>query len=120
MACFGSSVSGGLYNLADFCKIILLPTTEVLLTHKDRDTGNALIDLVATEEFLASHVLRVGEAGPSEGNKDAGSVRDNRGKAKQFTTVNGRTVVVKESFVYSNKGKPGCSDIVERWINMVV
>lgn len=31
-------------------------------------------------------------------------MRDNRGKAKQFTTVNGRIVVVKESFVYSNKG----------------
>lgn len=31
-------------------------------------------------------------------------MRDSRGKAKQFTTINGRTVVVKESFVYSNKG----------------
>lgn len=36
--------------------------------------------------------------------KDGGSVRDTRGKAKQFMTVNGRTVVVKDTFVYSNKG----------------
>lgn len=30
--------------------------------------------------------------------------RENRGKARQFTTFNGRTVVVKDSWVYSNKG----------------
>ena len=81
-----------------------MPTTEVILTHKDRDSGSPLIDLVSTDEFLASHVLRVGDAGPQEGNKDSGGVRDSRGKAKQFTTINGRTVVIKESFVYSNKG----------------
>ncbi|KAL9104797.1 MAG: hypothetical protein Q9163_000295 [Psora crenata] len=34
-----------------------------------------------------------------------GNVRDSRSKAKQFNTINGRTVVVKESFVYSNKGE---------------
>ena len=39
-----------------------------------------------------------------ENTKEVGNARDNRGKAKQFTTLNGRTVVVKESFVYSNKG----------------
>ena len=81
-----------------------MPTTEVILTHKDRDSGSPLIDLVSTDEFLASHVLRVGDAGPQEGNKDSGSVRDSRGKTKQFTTINGRTVVIKESFVYRNKG----------------
>lgn len=31
-------------------------------------------------------------------------MRENRGKAKQYTTVNGRTVVVKDAYVYSNKG----------------
>jgi hypothetical protein len=31
-------------------------------------------------------------------------VRDNRGKAKQVTTFNGRTVIIKENSVYSNKG----------------
>lgn len=41
--------------------------------------------------------------GPA-GGKDAVNMRDSRGKAKQFTTANGRTVVIKDNFVYSNKG----------------
>jgi len=31
-------------------------------------------------------------------------MRESRGKAKQYTTINGRTVVVKDAYVYSNKG----------------
>lgn len=81
-----------------------MPTTEVLLTHKDRESGSLLAELCQSEEFLASHVLRGPGAGGAENAKEVGTGRDNRGKAKQFTTVNGRTVVVKESFVYSNKG----------------
>lgn len=58
-------------------------------------------DLAGADEFLGSHVLRVpsgGSASPMVGS------RENRGKARQFTTFNGRTVVVKDSWVYSNKG----------------
>ncbi|MCJ1387512.1 hypothetical protein MMC18_000355 [Xylographa bjoerkii] len=84
--------------------ILLVPTTEVLLTHKDRETGFLLTDLVYSDDFLGSHVLRAAGPGGAESTKEAGSVRDHRGKAKQFTTANGRTVVVKESYVYSNKG----------------
>jgi hypothetical protein len=32
-------------------------------------------------------------------------MRENRGKAKQYTTINGRTVVIKDAYVYSNKGR---------------
>jgi hypothetical protein len=50
-------------------------------------------------------VLRVpGGVGPNNQVKDAGSFRESRGKAKQFTTANGRTVIVKDAFIYSNKG----------------
>ncbi|MCJ1354323.1 MAG: hypothetical protein MMC33_004311 [Icmadophila ericetorum] len=84
--------------------ILLVPTTEVLLTSRDQETGYLLTDLVTQEDFLCSHVLRVPEPAPAAAAKEVGSVRDNRGKAKQFITINGRTVVVKESFVYSNKG----------------
>ena len=55
---------------------------------------------MVSEDFLASHVLRLTATQQPDGN----NVRDSRGKAKQFNTVNGRTVIVKESFVYSNKG----------------
>ena len=78
----------------------MVPTTEILLTSRDRETNTLYADLAGTEDFLASHVISVsGEIGPGNG-----SVRDNRGKARQFTTVNGRTVTIKELFVYSNKG----------------
>ena len=32
------------------------------------------------------------------------NIREHRGKAKQFTTINGKTVIIKDSFVYANKG----------------
>lgn len=53
-------------------------------------------------------MLRVpGGVGPNNQVKDAGSFREARGKAKQFTTANGRTVIVKDAFIYSNKGAFG-------------
>ena len=85
-------------------QILLVPTTEVLLTSQDRETNTIYADLARSEDFLASHVLRIPAAPGAGKDKDAPNVRDSRGKAKQFTTINGRTVVVKESFVYSNKG----------------
>lgn len=85
--------------------VLLVPTTEVLLGARDKDSGSAYADLSGSEEFLASHVLRVpGGVGPNNHVRDASSFRETRGKAKQFTTANGRTVIVKDAFVYSNKG----------------
>lgn len=81
-------------------QVLLVPTTECLLNGRDRESENPYTEIVSAEEFLASHVLRINDAvGLDEGN-----VRESRGKAKQYNTVNGRTVVIKESFVYSNKG----------------
>lgn len=61
-------------------------------------------DIVAQEDFLGSHVLRIPiTTGPTNGKEEA-NVRDNRGKAKQVTTFNGRTVIIKENSIYSNKG----------------
>ncbi|KAH8808175.1 hypothetical protein F5884DRAFT_704679 [Xylogone sp. PMI_703] len=85
--------------------ILLVPTTEVLLTSRDRESGALYSDLAGSEEFLGSHVLRIpANNNAAAGGKDTPSMRENRGKPKQYTTVNGRTVVVKDSFVYSNKG----------------
>lgn len=86
-------------------QVLLVPTTEVLLTSRDKESNTSYIDLSGSEDFLASHVLRVpGGVGPNNHPKDSGSFRETRGKAKQFTTANGRTVIVKDAFIYSNKG----------------
>ena len=88
--------------------VLLVPTTDVLLNAKDRESGQLFAELAQTEEFLASHVLRVPGGVPPGGGGGAGggvlNVRENKAKAKQYSTVNGRTVVVKDTFVYSNKG----------------
>lgn len=85
--------------------VLLVPTTDVLAGARDKDSGTAYADLSGSEEFLASHVLRVpGGVGPNNHVRDATSFRETRGKAKQFTTANGRTVIIKDAFVYSNKG----------------
>ncbi|KAF2856088.1 hypothetical protein T440DRAFT_503764 [Plenodomus tracheiphilus IPT5] len=85
--------------------VLLVPTTEVLLSSRDKESNTSYVDLSGSEDFLASHVLRVpGGVGPNNQIKDAGSFRETRGKAKQFTTANGRTVIVKDAFIYSNKG----------------
>lgn len=86
--------------------VLLVPTTDVLLNAKDRESNTIYADLVNTEEFLASHVLRVPGGMPpgTDGAKDGGSMRDQKSKAKQYSTANGRTVIVKDTFVYGNKG----------------
>ncbi|KAL5419359.1 hypothetical protein PMIN03_000549 [Paraphaeosphaeria minitans] len=85
--------------------VLLVPTTEVLLTSRDRDTNASYADLSGSEEFLASHVLRVpGGVGPNNHVKDGSTFRESRAKAKQYSTANGRTVIIKDAFVYSNKG----------------
>ncbi|EMD00923.1 hypothetical protein BAUCODRAFT_29304 [Baudoinia panamericana UAMH 10762] len=85
--------------------VLLVPTTEVLLNAKDRESNSPYAELVTSEEFLGSHVLRVPN-GSQSGNTvgEGGNVREQKGKAKQYTTINGRTVIVKDAFVYSNKG----------------
>ncbi|KAF2088939.1 hypothetical protein K490DRAFT_72611 [Saccharata proteae CBS 121410] len=84
--------------------VLLVPTTEVLLSSRDRESHALYADLSSSEEFLASHVLRIpGGIPPSSAGKE-GTFRENRGKAKQYSTANGRTVIVKDTYVYSNKG----------------
>lgn len=80
-----------------------MPITDALLNARDRESDRPYWELVRDEEFLASHILRVGSGSGFNG-KDVNNVRDNRGKAKSYTTVNGRTVIIKENMLYSNKG----------------
>ncbi|KAJ5098984.1 hypothetical protein N7532_005985 [Penicillium argentinense] len=85
-------------------KVLLVPTTESLTGSHDRESGVLYSDLVASEEFLGSHVLRIPINSSSINGKEESNVRDSRGKARQVTTFNGRTVIIKENSVYSNKG----------------
>ncbi|KAI1182038.1 hypothetical protein F5B17DRAFT_217635 [Nemania serpens] len=85
--------------------ILLVPTTECLLTCREVETGSPLSEVVATDEFLGSHVLRIPGPGTDIGGGDGvGNLREWRGKAKQYSTLNGRSVIIKDAFVYSNKG----------------
>ena len=86
--------------------ILLVPTTESLFQGRDRETTAPYTDLAVSEEFLSSHVIRVpGGLAPGVTAKDGGNIRETKGKAKQYSTINGRTVVVKDTYVYSNKGR---------------
>lgn len=86
--------------------ILLVPTTDILCTSRDIETGAPLSDTVASDEFLGSHVLRVAvPKGSVAGGKEAGqNLREMRGKANVYTTINGRSIVIKDNIVYSNKG----------------
>ena len=86
--------------------ILLVPTTEFLLTSRETESGQTSADLIASEEFLGSHVLRIpSPATAAAGGKDAvGNLREVRGKARQYSTLNGRSVVIKDAIIFSNKG----------------
>jgi hypothetical protein len=90
--------------------VLLVPTTDVLLTSRDPESGAPIQDSISSEEFLGSHVLRVagngGGTAASAGGKDgAQNLREVKGKAKLYNTINGRSVVIKDNTVYSNKGE---------------
>ncbi|CAK7270647.1 hypothetical protein SEPCBS57363_004208 [Sporothrix epigloea] len=92
--------------------ILLVPTTEVLLTHRDVEYGNiGFGELPNLDEYLASHVIRMpnprvaAAAANAAGGKDGiVNLREMRGKVKPYGTANGRSVVIKDNLVYSNKG----------------
>lgn len=86
--------------------ILLVPATDVLLTSRDTESGVSFSEFVGSEEFLGSHVLRIPSAkSAAAGGKDAvQNLREMRGKARVYSTINGRSVVVKDNLVYSNKG----------------
>ncbi|CAD6506260.1 BgTH12-07187 [Blumeria graminis f. sp. triticale] len=84
--------------------VLLVPTTEVFFTSHDSESGASYADLATSEEFLSSHVLRIPTHNVEAAAKESPNMRENRGKAKQYATINGRMVVVKDTYVYSSKG----------------
>ncbi|KAL4930156.1 putative VPS9 domain protein [Aspergillus undulatus] len=100
-AFFRSTVPGQCVPIENH--VLLVPVSESLIGSRDRESALLYSDLVASEEFLGSHTLRI-PVSSGAGGKDDPSVRDGRGKAKQVTTANGRTVILRDNSVYSNKG----------------
>lgn len=92
--------------------VLLVPTTDVFLTCREAEApvGASVTETVSTDEFLASHVLRIPDptrpaaAGGTGGKEPTPNLREMRGKAKQYNTVNGRNVVIKDNIIYTNKG----------------
>ncbi|KAH8650159.1 VPS9 domain-containing protein [Xylariales sp. PMI_506] len=86
--------------------ILLVPTSEFLLTSRETESGQSPSELVASEDFLGSHVLKIPSSAATAGGKDSGvgNLREQRGKARQYNTVNGRSIVIKDAFIYTNKG----------------
>ncbi|KAJ5762077.1 uncharacterized protein N7511_005459 [Penicillium nucicola] len=101
-AFFRSTVPGQCIPVGNH--VLLVPTTDCLIGSRDRESNLLYSDLVASEEFLGSHVLRIPIHNGSTNSKEENNVRDSRGKARQVTTFNGRTVIIKDNSVYSNKG----------------
>ncbi|KAK6531429.1 hypothetical protein TWF281_008234 [Arthrobotrys megalospora] len=99
-AFFRSTIPTHCSPITDY--ILLVPTTEVLLHSRDRESNQLYTDLVLSEEFLGSHVIRA----PRDEINGAviAAARENRGKARQYSTSNGRTVIIKDTWVYTNKG----------------
>ncbi|KAI5780152.1 hypothetical protein DFH27DRAFT_584579 [Peziza echinospora] len=83
--------------------ILLVPVTEILTNTRDRESGTLYSDLAGQDEFMGSHILRIPGGPTTNLNSTIGS-RESRGKARQFTTFNRRTVVIKDTWIYSNKG----------------
>ncbi|KAI0388159.1 VPS9 domain-containing protein [Hypomontagnella monticulosa] len=85
--------------------ILLVPTTEFFLTSRETESGLSLSDIVGSEDFLGSHVLRIPGPATVAGGKDAvGNLREQRGKARSYSTLNGRSVIIKDNAIFSNKG----------------
>lgn len=86
--------------------ILLVPTTEFFHTFRETESGQSLADFVASEDFQGSHVLRVpSPSSAAGGGKDSiGNLREIRGKARQYNTINGRSVVIKDAAIFTNKG----------------
>ena len=96
-ALFQSSVLG--HALPSQNYVLLVPSTESLIYGLDKESGKRYADQAEDEDFLGSHILRV----PPPTGKES-SIRDGRGKAKTYSTVNGRTVIVKDNIAFTNKG----------------
>ncbi|KAK9241356.1 hypothetical protein V1525DRAFT_7924 [Lipomyces kononenkoae] len=72
--------------------VILVPTTVSILYTIDQETSVSFSELCTHEEFLSSHIIKIGVSAKAIG------------RARVYWTLNGRSVVIKDDIVYTNKG----------------
>ncbi|KKF96728.1 hypothetical protein CFO_g916 [Ceratocystis platani] len=89
--------------------ILLVPTTDYLLTYREIASNSSTPDFITSEDFLASHVMRIQTGGVNLGGKDTKdavqqNIRESRGKPRSYPTLNNRSLIIREGFVYTNKG----------------
>ncbi|KAK9245557.1 hypothetical protein V1506DRAFT_506476 [Lipomyces tetrasporus] len=72
--------------------VILVPTTASILYTIDQESSVSFAELCTHEEFLSSHIIKIGVSAKAIG------------RARVYWTLNGRSVVIKDDVVYTNKG----------------
>lgn len=81
--------------------IVILAPVSSSLSMIDADTGLVFDDNL-TDEFVQSHILRVAHV--------KGEVVE-RAKARVYTTINGKTLVIKEDAVFPHRGFKGVKEV---------
>lgn len=70
----------------------------------DLESRKGYLNLVASEEFLESHVLKIPHE-DSDQDKDGQNPPDSKSKSNQISTFNGRSVIFKKNAVWTSKGE---------------
>ncbi len=91
----GSSL---LQTLRPSGQIVILCPISSSLQLQDRITGQLYSSLL-NDEFLSSHILRVTE------------LHKDRSRAKSYSTINGKTVVIKDDLLFPHRGYKGVREV---------
>ncbi|KKA26308.1 hypothetical protein TD95_001768 [Thielaviopsis punctulata] len=100
-------------SLPDQCSdpnshVILVPATDFLLSHKETSSASTP-DFITSEEFLASHVIKIQTGGVNLSGRDRNdaiqqNIRESRGKPRSYPTINNRSIIIREYSIFTNKG----------------
>ncbi|KAK9463731.1 uncharacterized protein V1516DRAFT_58352 [Lipomyces oligophaga] len=71
---------------------LLVPVTPSILFTIDSETSIPFAELCTQDDFLSSHILKIGVSTKAIG------------RARVFWTLSGRSVVIRDDYIYTNKG----------------
>lgn len=99
--CLFRKANSLLANCGHPSNLIILAPVSSSLNLVDGDTGEVFADDL-NDEFVQSHILHISHG------KDEGL---DRNKARIYTTVNGKTMVIKEDVIYPHRGFRGVKEV---------